>query len=56
MKCEKIRDNFERKFHKKGPADTQGYCELLTKFREPDLSTMTAEMDAQENLGKEWNW
>jgi hypothetical protein len=25
MKCEKIRDNFERKFHKKSPADKQGY-------------------------------
>jgi hypothetical protein len=32
MKCEKIRDTFERKFHNKGPTD-KAIGELLTKFR-----------------------
>jgi len=32
MKCEKIRDNFEMKFHKKGPTD-QAICDWLTKFQ-----------------------
>ena len=32
MKCEKIRDNFERKFHKKCPTD-KAIRELLTKFQ-----------------------
>ena len=31
MKCEKIRDKVERKFHKKGPTD-KVIRELLTKF------------------------
>jgi hypothetical protein len=32
MKREKIRDNFESKFHKKGRSD-KAICELLTKFQ-----------------------
>jgi transposase len=32
MKCEKIRDNFKSKFHKKVRTD-KAICELLTKFR-----------------------
>jgi hypothetical protein len=32
MKCEKIRDNFQRKFHMKGPRD-KAIRELLTKFQ-----------------------
>jgi hypothetical protein len=32
MKCEKIRDDFERNFHKKGPTD-KAIRELLTKFQ-----------------------
>jgi len=32
MKCKKIRDNFERKFHKKGPTD-KAIRELLMKFQ-----------------------
>jgi hypothetical protein len=32
MKCEKIRDGFERKFHKKCPTD-KAISDLLTKFR-----------------------
>jgi len=32
MKCEKIGDNFERKFHKKCPTD-KAIRELLTKFQ-----------------------
>jgi len=32
MKCEKIRDNFERKYHKKGPTD-KAIHDLLTKFQ-----------------------
>jgi hypothetical protein len=32
MKCEKIGDNFERKFHKKGPTD-KAIREFLTKFQ-----------------------
>ena len=32
MKCEKIRDNFERKFHKESPTD-KAIRELLTKFQ-----------------------
>ena len=56
MKCEKIRDNYERKFHKKVPTD-KASRELLTKIhRIGSVCMATAEMDAQENLGKEWNW
>jgi hypothetical protein len=36
MKCEKIRDNYEKNFHKKGPTDRQtdkAVRELLTKFQ-----------------------
>jgi hypothetical protein len=32
MKCERIRDNFERKFHKKGPTD-KAIRELLMNFQ-----------------------
>ena len=32
MKCEKIRDNFEKKYHKKGPTDKAIY-DLLMKFQ-----------------------
>ena len=32
IKCEKIGDNFEGKFHKKGPTD-KAIRELLTKFQ-----------------------
>jgi len=32
MKCEKIRGNFERKFHTKGPTD-KVIRKLLTKFQ-----------------------
>ena len=32
MKCEKIRDNFEREFHKKGPTD-KAIRGILTKFQ-----------------------
>jgi hypothetical protein len=32
MKCERIRENLERKFHKKSPTD-KAVRELLTKFQ-----------------------
>ena len=32
MECKKIRDNFERKFHKKSTI-VKAICELLTKFQ-----------------------
>jgi len=32
MKCEKTRENFERKFHKKGPTD-KAICDLLMEFQ-----------------------
>jgi len=50
-----MRENFERKFRTEGPTYT-AVRDLVTKFREPDLCMMAAEMDAQVNLGKEPNW
>ena len=55
MKCEKIGDSFERKFHKKSPTD-KAIRELLTKFQRTGSVLDDSRNGRPRKSGKEWNW
>jgi hypothetical protein len=52
MKCEKIRDNSERKFHKTGPTDTQGYSWIINEISENRICAWQQKWTPKKIWGK----